>query len=687
MTGTTFCYRCVEMLSVRPLTAFGLRSLLALLLVMPGAQAEELTTVDENGLITIHPPQVPDGFRNPVSKAYERGFRQRYNALLQSWTSGKDGFRKVDNRRFFESEKWSYPNAMLHVLAGNVAGGMAVLEAEDQPQNTADHRYTLGIDLWAGFTLKGQARKFFQFGHLMDEAYRQRMTEAVAIWTATHPRETPHPIYQTYNETVKGYGPNRFGNRRVDGRRTDNFYAMTTVATYLFAEASDNEATRVRAKSEILAYVWALYHIGHGEWDSTTYHSHTMAPYLTLYDYAQDPDVRLAAKLALDHFVTSAALKNHRLTFAGASKREYSLTSQQGKSPLMRFFWLYFNGPEELMQREHDQLFAMSSAYRPAPAMLALANREIPLPVEILATKPHYENWKEGASAAPRNFETLFLGKTYTAGSIVSSSPDEDVMPLRIVFNRGKTATNTLTMNAGSQLNRKSAGDQIGQYRNLVLWLQETRTEPFHFMFAEGGQWQKKGDYWFMNGGDTWFALMPINLGNISPAVLPTRTAKHIPRASFWQAPTGPGPVAGFALEIGEKGQHKNFGAFVKAVRKARGLRGDPENLRRYRLTGTDGRVLDLELNRANDLPLLSRDAVPRDWDDAAEWDLWRTVDQDQPVVSLGWKEGQLQIHAGGHFFEGIFELQQHLGPEVERSFLEDKRDLSLSDISGFFTK
>ena len=339
--------------------------------------AQELTTLDEDGLITIHPPEVPEGFENPVSKAYEQGFRKRYNALLASWTSGKDGFKKVDNRRFFESEKWSYPNAMLHILAGNVDKGLEILEAEDQPQHASDHAYTLGLIYGRLSPSKGRRVNIFQFGHLLDETYYERMTEAIDIWTASHPRHTPHPVYKTYNDKMQGWGPNRFGNRRVDGRRTDNFFAMTTVATYLFAEVSENEETRLQAKGEILGYVWALYHIGHGEWDSTTYHSHIIAPYLTLYDYAQDPDVRLAAKLALGSFCDLSRFKKSSFHLCRTLKARIRFqTSRQGKGPLMKLFWLYFNGPERLIDREHDQLFAMSSAYRPAPAMLALANRD-----------------------------------------------------------------------------------------------------------------------------------------------------------------------------------------------------------------------------------------------------------------------------------------------------------------------
>ena len=73
----------------------GVRGLALLLLaIVERAHAancpwSELTTVGDDGFITIHPPSLPEGFENPVSAAYEQGFRQRYNALLRSWTKGR----------------------------------------------------------------------------------------------------------------------------------------------------------------------------------------------------------------------------------------------------------------------------------------------------------------------------------------------------------------------------------------------------------------------------------------------------------------------------------------------------------------------------------------------------------------------------------------------------------------------
>lgn len=647
----------------------------------------DLTRLDDDGTITILPPEVPEAFRNPVDPAVEEAIRKRYNALLKSWTRQEDGaWGGVDSRRFFESEKWSYPHAMLHILAGNVDAGVKVLQLPDQPQHSHDHDHTLGIDLWAGFTLKGQVRKYFQFRHLLDEDYRKTMDKAIDLWTKTHPRHTPHPIYGRYDPKAQGWGPNRFGNRQLDGRRTDNLYAMSTVAVYLFAEASGNEETRTRAKSELLGYIWALYNIGHGEWDSTAYHHHVFSPYLALYDYAEDPEVRMAAKLALDHFSTAIALKSHRLTFAGASKREYAPTSIQG-GETMKAFWIYFGGPDEVMDKEHCQLFFMASGYRPPPAVLALANREFERPVEIRASKPTYENWADGASDRPRSFETLQLGRTYTAGSVVAPGADGDLLPLRIVFNRGPVGTNALTVNSESGIQRKYMGDQIAQSGNVIVWLRETKDKPFRFLLVEGGTWGQRGDRWFLDAGDTWFALQLLNLNNFREEPLSGKDAKRYPSASNALADPGTDPITGFALEIGERGDYQSFDEFVTAVEDAPGLVPDSEDQNKVVYTAANGHTLRVERNTSNDLPIIHEDGKLRDWNDPVEWALWRTMREEDPVISLGWKVGELEVRAGGHHFHARFRLNDFTGTGVRRQDLEQEHALTLDPTSGFENK
>jgi len=641
-------------------------------LVLHG-QPPPLTTLGEDGLLTLHPPSVPDELRNPVTPEYEAGFRLRSNDVLKRWTGGPTAWKKVDNRLIFESEKWSYPNAMLHVLAGNVDPGMAVLQAPDQPMNPGESDHTFGVDLYPAFTLKAQTRKYFQFGHLMSPEYRETFEKAISKWTRDHPAQVAHPLYRRFDPDAQGWGPNRFGHRQLDPRRTDNLYLMSAQAVYLFAEASGNEATRQKAKVELYGYFWAPYHIGQGEWDSTTYQPHNISPLLNLYDFAKDPEVRSAAKVVLDHFFTSAALKNHRNTFAGASKRDYSQTSQQGEGS-MKFFGLYFPQAGAALREDHEQLFAIASGYRPPEAVLALARRDLELPVEILATKPLYENWKPGQSDRPGFFETLWLGRTVTAGSVVSAQPDGDILPLRITFNRGETGTNSLSINSQPKLNAKHAGDQIAQYANRMIWLRKAHNEPFTFQLAQPGTWQIRGERWFLDGGDTWFAIHPIQLG--MPVVQP----KSI------QAKAASDTYVGFALELQEKGgPFANFDAFVHAVETKSTLQIDALETGRVLFQSSDGKTLEIQHNAENDIPTVTRDGFTRDWNNPEEWAVWRTMGRDSPVVDLGWKTGTLTVNAGGHHFESTFRIRNDSPQHLRREDLEAAKELTAE--SSFTSK
>lgn len=646
------------------------------------SRAGEVSTIDGDGRVTVHPVPMEERFKNPSTPEWEKGFQDRYNTLLRTWTrDDKGGFGKVDNRRFFEGEKWSYPHAMMHVLAGNVKPGMELLQAGDQPQNPKDNAHTLGIDLYPAFTLKGQVRKYFQFGHMMDPGYTEKMEKAFKIWTTTHPRFTPHPVYKKYDPKAQGWGPNRFGHRQVDGRRTDNLYAMSTTSIYLFAEAAGNEETRLRAKSEILGYVWALYNIGHGEWDSTSYHPHVTGPYLNLYDFAKDPEVKLAAKLALDHFFTAAAIKYQRGAFLGASKRDYGGSSyKQMGSSCMAFFEMYFGGANE-QHKEYDQLHGMASNYRPPQAVLALAGRDLELPVEILATKPNYENWKPGESDRPRNFETIWIGRHGGMGTAIDPGGNGDLAPFRIVLNRGKNLADVVAISSTPRLNTKLSKDQIGQYANLAIWIAPKRDKPWALLAPKAVALSEEKGVWFLEGESSWVALRLYGLEGFQAQAVPEgkKGKKHKEAygdAIFQHAPaTEDAAMTAIAVEVGEKGAFDSFADFRKAV-LSKGALKVAEGGKRFTLTGGDGKVLEVGYNDEKDLPVVIRDGKERNWDDPKEWALWKTVGE-RVVVNLGWKEGVLTVKAGGHEFKASFEIKGHKGPEVTRESLEGKTDLT----------
>ncbi len=636
-----------------------------------------VSTVDESGHVEIHPVEVPEEFLNPTTEEIETRFREFYNQILRMETRRDDGsFRGVQGNRFAENEKRSFPSAMMNVLAGNVAAGMNFLQAGDQPQNPRDNVHTKGIDLYWAFTLKGQVRKFFQFGPLLEDDYRERFSEAIRLWTESHPRHTPHPEYGRYDPNAQGWGPNRFGHRQVDGRRTDNLFAMSTGSIYLFAEAAGNEETRARAKSELLGYVWALYNIGHGEWDSIAYHSHVVAPYLNVFDFAEDPEVRMAAKVALDHFFTAAALKWQRATFLGASKRDYGGGSyHQMGNGFTHFFNLYFQDSDEV-HLEPDQIHAITSRYRPPPAVRALAAREFDRPVEILATKPQYENWQEGQSDRPRNFETIYIGRHGGMGSVVDPGGNGDLAPFRVVLNRGEAETDVFAMSPDRRLHTKLRGSQTGQHHNLLIWMSDRRERPWHFYRTAGIEVEEHGGVRFLKGDRAWLAMWTHGIGDMESVRMRGRDQLRNPTGQWMTAPHEADWNL-VALEYGEVGDYETFAAFRDAVLANSRLEIDADAQRAV-LTGSDGRVLETVYNTENDMLRVVRDGDVRDWDDPAEWALWRTTG-DQNVVSLGWKEGNLRVEAGGHVFEASFELDGFSGPEITREQLERERALRAS--------
>ena len=63
-------------------------------------------------------------------------------------------------------------------------------------------------------------------------------------------------------------------------------------------------------------------------------------------------------------------------------------------------------------------------------------------------------------------------------------------------------------------------------------------------------------------------------------------------------------------------------------------------------LQGSNGNTLHLSYNPQNLLPILIRNGVQHNW--SKQFDLYKSKSfNNQPVISLGWKQGKLQVQAG----------------------------------------
>ena len=596
------------------------------------------------GGISLKTPS--DSLRNFWSAQQEGDFQARAAHIIAHFASPKSY-----GNGFGENEKQAYPRAMFDFLSGNRERAIAFLQAED-PQSER-HAHTQGIDYYYSFTLKGQIRKYFLLGQFLDPDYRQRMFEGAKKWTEKDPLTQPHPIYGMGDGSGRDWDISRRG-RWVDARNTDNLRAMRETSVYLMAEETDNEATRQRYKKKLQRYVSALYHIGMGEWDSVAYHSHTFAPYLNLYDFAQDPEVKSLAKAALDWMAAAAAVKYYQGGWGGPVKRDYGGANTAMGASAARSFWLYFGGsPLANDNPELDTLHFITSSYRPPQAVVALAQKQFQKPLELLSSKPVYETWKPGNAEAPGYWETQFFGNTFQMGTVASAFAAGDVAPFKLLADNSSRGVDFFLANTGKRWARqgKNPGDQIGQYQNLLIWLRPVDNKPFFFQFPQSAIVEIEPDHWFIRLEKTWLAIFPINLTHCHTIEINNKryqsnysqeqTCKAMPQGDYF---------AGFALEVGEARSHKTYEKFKSSIRDRSHLQLNGLSTGQIEFQGSGGQRLAFEYNFQNLLPNLKRDGKPHQWTE--QFALYDSQTINGAPIALGWKQGNLQVRAGGFFFE-----------------------------------
>ncbi|KAF3890949.1 MULTISPECIES: hypothetical protein [Nostocales] len=560
----------------------------------------------------------------------------------------KDALTKLTDSKYgttsFESEKRSYPKAMIDFLAGNQKKAISFLQSEDA--DAKSHAHTLGIDFYSGFTLKGQVRKYFYFGKYLEPSYLQRMKRAMKILTEVDPLTRRFPNRRQFwaNSTDNC-------DTWVDCRNTDNLKAMREISVYLFAEETGNEATRKLYKERISRNVRTLYQIGQGEWDSENYLGHAISTYVNLYDFAKDPEVKSLAKSALDWFVTSGAVKYWRGGFGGPSKRDYSQGNCVWCSLATHELGLYFgDSPLADPNPSPDLVHLMTSTYRPPLAVVALARKQFPKPLELLNSKPTYENWKPGGDIAPAFYETLYFGNTFQIGTLAQGSGGDWNGFKMMAFNskRGVDYFIAATGTDPTQISSSSiGGDRIAQYRNLIIWLNNKPKAPFQFFLPQSVKLETKKGVTFIGYEKTWLALTPIHL--TLEGINSTATEKILKKYPDHQilTATGNDNMSGFALEIGEKATHGNWEQFQQSVLKTSRLNLSEIDNRTVEYKGVLGKV-KLQY-QSQGLPKVWRNGNFQDWRD--RYAVYQNSQAKKTPIYQGWKQGTLEVVAGGYKF------------------------------------
>ena len=591
------------------------------------------------------PPRVPEELVNPWPVEWENAFRERARRAIDAF-----GPRSTGIGLGADGDLQGYARAMMGTLAGRGTNALRVLEAAD-PEAQTDHRHTFGIDFYDSLLLRHQVRKAFLFGPWLEAEYLERMLRGARIWTAEDPLGRAHPLHGNGDPRRAGWGPESKGGW-VDGRDADPLRASRDVAIYLFAEATGNERTRGLARDRLAALVRMFYHAGMREWDSPGTLPQTLSAWHNLHDFARDPEVRWLGKAALDWLYAGAALGYWRGSFAGPGLRTGAGTTVPGGGSAAPLLALMFgDAPEagEVMNR--DALYLATSAYRAPRAVVELARKNFTRPVEIFASKPPYELWVTNRSFAPRYWETRYFGRTFELTTVASAGGEAawnpSVFRLLTYDTRHGAVQFGLDTAPPWEASVKRPGDQLGQYRNLAVWLRPGGTNTaFHLQLPREIEPLVVSNVWFLTFERTWVAVRGIGLGPWEPLPVEGKAATTFAGERFYRASATGTNVVGVALEVGEA---TSYSAFQRDVLEKGSLDLDGLERGEVELRGSDGRRLRVRHNPKSDLPFVERDGRRHEW--GRHLAVYEPVNARGPI-SQSWLGGTLRVEAGGEWFQ-----------------------------------
>ncbi len=614
---------------------------LAACFALPAFAADIAFTAD--GQSRFRPADMADKLKNPWPDEMEKGFWKRADVSIQAYKG------KGYGNTFFENEKRAYALAMMDFLAGNRENAVKFLQSEDADAGRW-HQHTEGIDLFPSFTVKGQMRKYFYFGQFLDAKYRARMKKAFGNLTEKDPLRRPHAAFKGGGE---GWTP-EVKNSWVDVRNTDNLRFMRDTSVYLMAGESGNKEVRDLYKQRLTEHVRAMYDIGMGEWDSENYLGHSFEPWLNLYDFAQDEQVKLLAKGALDWISAAAAVKYFHGGFNGPSKRDYYHMAPFKAAAGV--FALYFGDSTVEPDPDYDHVYLITSNYRPPQAVVELARKNFKKPVELQLSHPTYEHFHEGKGNEPEFFEFQYIANSYQLGSLPTGTTGDTNGLKLIAYNskRGIDYFVPASGDAATKITTSTNGkDHVAQNRSLLLFLNGDGKAPYHLFLPVDAKREETGGVTFFELERTWIALHPINLavkGINAEATKVVQEKQKYPEAHIFAAQGTGGKYSGFAMEVGEKESFGSYAAFRKEVLAKAKL--DVEKLvdGLAEFTGANGDSVRIQV-KPEGLPTVWRNGTEHDW--KAHWAPYQPTDGDDAPIRQEWKSGQFRVEAGGHTFEG----------------------------------
>lgn len=307
--------------------------------------------------------------------------------------------------------KYDLPPATAHLLL--------------HPEDTAARAYLSipgNLNQQYHFAAKNWARFYPLLGQEMDPDWHADFREAVANYREVRrPSDGPARQYLDLSrphDLVGEVGKLLGGNKKDGG--TENHKTMWRTSGLLYAqlflpgsEISGYPIAEAEEKISFMLkdYVHKMLTTGNGEYDSQIYYPHSVEAFLNLYDFSPDPETRALAKLALDYYLATYALKVYDGAIAGAQKRGSYDLNYAGEMRELLHHWFGSSLGEQ--DKFHTSLHQITSSYRPNQIIYNLLHKNVALPFEARIARPFYH------MDVPNAFQEYFYGsKSFGLGSV-----------------------------------------------------------------------------------------------------------------------------------------------------------------------------------------------------------------------------------------------------------------------------
>ncbi len=395
---------------------------------------------------------------------YEQGFQVRklklINNMADQYATRAPGFANTGTPT--DPEKYNWPSVCALFDKYGLNNDTANARIRRFANNSPFH-----------FTLVGMARIMAQYAGA-PAMVQTRATYLNKVWNRTD------------------------GYNAFTGEGTENHNNMTRTSAYLYAQYSvgnplyPQAATKLaEMKQWILEWSKSITKGGHGEWNSSTYNTWSVAGWLNLYDYATDNDVKLCARSVLDYYAIEQALSYNQGITAGAEMRGNALSSVGSDTDFLN--WLWFDESPRTVgiifftSRSNNRIssvYAAVSSYRPPLLAVELARKSLATKAMYKIGYPDYLILNQGHS--PAHF---YIDNNFTLSSACIkyggfTGGDYQINSFKLVgrVSNGDSLASAQVLTGCGRYYAVGGGkarqpyDQYVQHNNVVMQLTQTPT-------------------------------------------------------------------------------------------------------------------------------------------------------------------------------------------------------------------